>query len=199
MLKEFRGHSTFVTTCSYHILDKLLVVTASGDGTVRIFDGVTSSQVVILRPPPVPTSTPVSSLVVDRDEIAPSVHTVLHLHTPSNTLIVVPRGPRAYLVNYQGAVLRTFQDNDKAFVAAAVSSTNQWLYTVQEDGVCCVFDVSNGSLTKSIRDFGIETTRMPGKDMAAEISSMSYHPTKSILAAYSNDKGQKKGQLVLWK
>jgi len=155
-------------------------------------------------------SNPGSSILVDgqtsevSDSGAPAVSTVLHLHTPAGTMIIVPRGYRAFLVNYDGIVLRTFQDDgqssEKVFVAASVSASNQWLYAVKEDGVCCVFNIDNGELEKTIRDFGSETTRMPKDSNAvAEISSVTHHPTKNLIAAFSNDKGQKKGQLVVWK
>ena len=143
-----------------------------------------------------------ASLVVDhRSDLtsgaggSPAVHSVLHLHTPADSMIIVPRGVRAFLVNYHGTVLKTFQDNasvnGKVFVAAAVSPSNHWLYCVKEDGVCCVFDIATGKLETSLRKDGGSHT--------AEITALVHHPHKGILAAFSNNKGQKKGQLVLWK
>ena len=120
-------------------------------------------------------------------------------------MIIVPRGVRAFLVNYHGTVLRTFEDNasanGKVFVAAAVSPSNHWLYCVTEDGVCCVFDVATGKPETSLRSFGEETTSKSkdGGGHDAEITALVHHPHKGILAAFSNNKGQKKGQLVLWK
>jgi WD40 repeat-containing protein SMU1 len=214
MLKEFRGHGSYVNFCAYQLLSgssQLLVVTGSADGTVRLWDGKTSDVVRVLRPISLGSSLtgPGTSIVVDHQADAsaeggsPTIHSVMRLHTPPNTMIVVPRGLRAFLVNYSGVVLRVFEDNtaaEKVFVAATVSSSNQWLYAVKEDGACCVFDVSTGDLKQTIPDFGAESTSRSKDDArAAEISSLLHHPTKSILGAFSNDKGQKRGQIVLWK
>jgi hypothetical protein len=64
-----------------------------------------------------------------------------------------------------------------------------------------VFDILTGKIEKSIRHFGEETTSKSkdGSKMKAEITGIVHHPQKGILAAFSNDKGQKKGQLQLWK
>ena len=121
-------------------------------------------------------------------------------------MIIVPRGHCAFLVDFQGTVLRTFQDTvsvggSRLFVAATVSPSNHWLYAVTEEGVCCVFDIATGKLEKSLRSFAAETTSKAkdGSKFIPEISEIVHHPKKGILAAFSNNKGQKKGQLVLWK
>lgn len=215
-LKEFVGHASYVTHCAYQFYQgsswQLLIVTGSGDGTVRIWDGKTCDVLKVLRPVSLGKhlSKSNTSIVVDVQQSvtveggSPSVHSILHLHTPDSTMILVPRGYCAFLVNYAGTILRVMQDDgassDKVFVAATISSTNRWLYAIKEDGVCCVFDVWTGKLEKTIRDFGSETTRtLKESQTSAEISSILHHPTKSILAAFSSDKGQKRGQLVLWK
>lgn len=214
MLKEFRGHVSYVNSCAYQLLagaSQLVVVTGAADGTVRLWDGKTSDVLRVLRPISLGISLTRagSSIVVDHQSDAsaeggsPTVHSVIRLHSPPNTMIIVPRGLRAFMVNYSGAVIRAFDDNTvagKVFVAAAVSSSNRWLYAVKEDGSCCVFDVTTGDLESTISDFGAESTsRSKDRTLAAEISGLLPHPTKSILGTFSNDKGQKKGQLVLWK
>jgi WD40 repeat-containing protein SMU1 len=216
MLKEFNGHASYIHSCQY-VLRKgghqLCVVTSSADGTVRLWNAKTSEALRVFRPVSLGDSMSVkgSSLVVDhRSDLtsgaggSPAVHTVLHLHTPADSMIVVPRGLRAFLVDYHGTVWRTFEDNGSAgklFVAATVSPSNHWLYCVNEDGVCCIFDIVTGKLEKSIRNFGEETTAKSkdGGAQCAEITAIVHHPHKGILAAFSNDKVQKKGQLVLWK
>jgi WD40 repeat-containing protein SMU1 len=215
---------------------RLLIVTASGDGAVRIWDRVSQEVLRVLRPvasvgvPESSWSRPGGSVAVSRggDDASspsaggtrhdptsaavvgsPTVHTVLMLHTPPSTLIVVPRGPRAFLIDYAGTVVRVFDSSDKglknggqgaSFVAAAVSCTNQWLYAVTESGVCCIFNVDSGELEAAVRDFGEETMRLQ-KDSAghAEVTNLVHHPNRSILAAFSNSRYQKKGQIVMWK
>jgi WD40 repeat-containing protein SMU1 len=213
MLKEFRGHEAFVNHASYQMrADQLLVVTAGGDGTVRVWDSKSLDVIRILRPVSIgrTLSEAGSSIAIDAQQTgadgagSAAVHTVLHLHSPPLTMVVVPRGYRAFLVNYLGEVLRIYQDagavGDKVFVAATISPSNRSLYCVREDGVCCVFNVTNSELVGTIPNFGAETTRMPkGSSAAAEVSAMVCHPTKPMIAAYSNDGSQSRGQLVLWK
>lgn len=217
MLKEFHGHSSYIHTCQYVFRKgghQLNVVTSSADGTVRIWDAKTSEVVRVLRPISLGeslTGAGASAVVDHRSDLTsgaggcPAIHTVLCLHTPDDTMIIVPRGLRAFLINFHGMVIRTFEDNisagGKVFVAATVSPSNHWLYCITEDGVCCVFDILTSKLEKSIRNFGEETTSKSkdGGKLMAEISGVVHHPHKGVLAAFSNDKGQKKGQLVLWK
>jgi len=225
MLKEFRDQGSFVNTCAYVLINgdttsnrsgmTLLVVTASADGNVRIWNGRTAEVKHVLNPSFMKKSIAVhsTSLGTDKGEEAGmqegsgrNIHSVINLHTPTNTMIVCPRGPKAYLMNYAGIILRTYtneeymnktleQTNNGDFVAATVSTTNKWLYAVTEDGSCFCFDVSSGKLEKKIQDFGIETT---GKDNI-EVTEILHHPHKAILAGYSSNKHLKRGLLTLWK
>jgi hypothetical protein len=54
---------------------------------------------------------------------------------------------------------------------------------------------------QSIHDFAIDSTSKTNNDSrVAEISALIHHPFKSsTVAAYSNDKTQKKGVLTIWK
>ena len=211
MLQEFRGHASYITACLYHIdAEMLLVVTASGDGTVRLWNGKSSETIRVLRPVSLgkKLSQVGSSVVVDplsspEGDGSPGVHTVIPLHTPANTIILISRGVRAFLVNFSGTVLRTYAANNakgQIFVTGTVSPSNRSLYAVQDDGACCVFDIATGDLLQTIADFGSESTsRSKESKQNTELSSVIHHPTKHILAAFSNDKGQKRGKLVLWK
>jgi WD40 repeat-containing protein SMU1 len=240
ILKEFRGHSSYVTSCSYELVvpqaimlpgesstdaesrDQLraVIITSSGDGTIRIWDGTTADPMFMLRPVSIGllgNLSSVASSICSMDNLAfaervtnsgsPAVNTVLKLHTPRYTLLVVPRGQRAFLVDYRGTVLQTFQDerNEAAsktavFVAAAVSVSNRWFYAVQDSGVCCIFDVATGKLDKTIPDFGsICTSATSTEGLAAEVTTLVHHPYKEVVAAFSNDRRQKKGKVVLWK
>lgn len=217
MLQEFRGHSSYITSGHYVTVPSLnddddnddgdenslalIIVTGSGDGTVRIWNGRTSEVIRVLRPSSVATS----AIVVDTQQMlsdCPAIVTVVPLHTPPNSMIIVPRTTEACLVNYHGYVLKRFRldkRKDASFLAATVSSTNRTLFVVSDDGVCSIFDVASGDLRKTIDDFGYESSRSSDKDKPVEISAVIAHPHKNILAAFSNDKNQKKGRLVLWK
>jgi WD40 repeat-containing protein SMU1 len=239
VLKEFRGHASYLTACFYHLLPRsslnssdeenhhLIVVTASGDGSVRIWDGKTADVLSILKPMTMGNrnllSTEGSSIVIadleranqTSNEGSPSIHSILKLHTPKETMILVPRASRAFLVDYSGRIIRLFQDDTSiggcpeqgVFVAATVNSTNRWLYLVKEDGSCCVFDACSGKLERSIHDFAARSTSAsitpnPSAQaigVLAEVSHMAHHPSKGIVAAFSSSKGQKRGKVTLWK
>lgn len=215
MLKEFQGHASYVNTCGYVVsVTHLLVVTGSADGTVRIFDGKTSETLRILKPKSLGLrlSEVNTSLLADEQSddsaASPSIQTVLFLHTPAHTMVVVPRGRRAFLVAISsGIVLRTFEgegasDGTNVFVAACASVSNRVLYIVQEDGSCCVFDTTTGERIRTVADFASQSayaSKDPKSTAILEISALVHHPIKPLVGAYCSDKIQKKGQLVLWK
>ena len=131
------------------------------------------------------------------------------------------------MVDYRGVVLQTYAtpkvnrrsnktaedpsgttvEYEDAFVSACTSPSQQWLYVVTERGSCHVFHVSTGKLERSISDFGLESTSSTKQKSGAtetlsgiaEITGMIHHPHKGIVAAFSNDKKQKRGIVTLWK
>ena len=124
-----------------------------------------------------------------------SVHTLVVMHTPAQTFMVVPRGPVAYLMNIDGDVLRTYKHHRQEggdFVAAVVSPTNKWLYCTTEDYNVICFDIWNGT-TKSILQIS------PNH----EICAMAHHPHQGMLACstaeVSGDSGKKRGVVKVWK
>lgn len=214
MLKEFRGHTSYINTCRYVLEDggaQLRVITGSADGTIRIWDGKTAEVIRVLRPVSLGDDISSSGSFILMDHQAdssseggsPNIHTVLSLHRPNNSVMIVPRGSRAFLVTYQGLVVRTYDidASGKVFVAATVSPSNRWLYAVTDCGTCCVFDVQTGAMEKSIRDFASQSASSSSGDgkRIAEVSGLVHHPHKGIVAAFSNDKGQKCGLITLWK
>jgi len=225
MLKEFRGHKSYVNCCSYVVLPPsvvgvnggsnsgnshrgdsngfLAVITASADGSVRLWNGRTAEPIREITPP-IPTSA--NAVIHDKDSIvrSKSIHTVVHLHSPPNTMIVVPRCDRVYLMSYSGAVLRVYTRDDvqgSDFLAATVGASNQFLFVAADDGKCVVFDVHTGKVEKIIRSFAEDCSSSVGRSTgkACEISGLVCHPHRGFVGGYSNDKGQKRGILTLWK
>ena len=214
MLKEFRGHTSYINSCSYVTVEggssSLLVVSGSADGTVRVWDGRSAECMRIINPTTASQIVIGASLTMtstaDESVAGKSVQCVIPIHTPPNSMLIVPRAPHAYLVSHAGSVLRVFNRDDtrgrgsgtdeKAdFIAATVSPSNKWLYVATEDGLLLCFDVATGKIEKTVRDFAVETS---GKDNS-EISGLVHHVNKSLLGGYSNDKSLKRGRLVLWK
>ena len=226
MLKEFRGHTSFVNSCQYVVPSSksadpgLLVVTGSADSTVRVWCGRSAEEKHALNPmsatgPSAVVSLPsTSSGGVENDgDLGRNIHTVIPLHRPAGTMVIVPRGPKAYLVTLSGLIIRTFEnesvitagnDADSTskgphrgdFVAATISTSNKWLYLVTDGGACLCFDVASGAVSQTITDFGLETT---GGKSNIEISAIAHHPLKGILAAYSSSTSQKRGLVTIWK
>jgi len=234
MLKEFRGHTSYVNCCSYVMIpysvlgvgsgdgndddvklqgknSLLAVVTASADGSVRVWNGRTAEPIHVINPPiSTSTSNIAAASIQDKESIvsSKSIHSVIHLHTPANTMIVVPRCDCAYLMSYSGTVLRTYTRDDvqgTEFLAANVSPSNDHLYIAASDGKCVVFDVSSGNVDKIIRSFSEECSSSgrggsgDDNDKVCEISGIVCHPHGGSIGGYSNDKSQKRGILTLWK
>lgn len=214
MIKEFRGHKSYVNCCSYVILPNssivtrsesggernfLAVVTASADGSVMIWNCRSAEPLREIIPP---ISTSNNRSIHDTESIVSSrsIHTVIQMHTPPNTMIVVPRSDRAFLMSLSGSILQTYVRDDvqgTELLAATVSPSNQWLYVSANDGKCIVFDLNSGKVEKILTSF---TQECVGKsDPSCEISGMLHHPHCSFIGGYSNDKSQKRGMLSIWK
>jgi hypothetical protein len=218
---------------------------------VRVFDRSTAQILKVFHPHPRSTPDHDMEMGWTRDGITAStpsslsamgslemIHTVQVLHTPSNTLLVVSRGPKAFLIHVDGPVVQAYDTSSEVvvnnktrnstmdsadvrahdslaghvFVAATVSHCNRVWYGVREDGACCVYDVASGELVTTITDFAKESMHRISAAAASsekdeyqydshamEISSLVSHPNKGIVGAFSADKRQKKGELVLWK
>jgi WD40 repeat-containing protein SMU1 len=209
MTKQFRGHKSYINCCSYIILPNssivirsdssgernfLAVVTASADGTVRIWNGRSAEPLQEIIPP---LSTSNNAPSVHDNE---SIHTVIHLHSPPYTMIVVPRHDRAFLMSLSGSILQAYVRDDAqgtVFLAATVSQSNQWLYISANDGKCIVFDVNLGKVEKILKSFTEEC--IGRSDTTCEISGLLHHPHDSLVGGYSNNKSQKRGILSIWK
>jgi hypothetical protein len=142
-------------------------------------------------------------------DLGQNIHTAIPLHTPPNTLIIIPRGTRAFLVTLSGLLLRTFEldmvastdgktelESMSVFVSGTVSPSNKWLYLATGSGVCFVTMSERVRFKSVFADFGAEST---GGKADCEISNVVHHPLKGIIAAYSSSSSQKKGILTLWK
>jgi LisH-like dimerisation domain/Anaphase-promoting complex subunit 4 WD40 domain/WD domain, G-beta repeat len=218
VLQVYEGHTSYIYTCRFVVdwkMDEdrnplaasaeLWVVTSSADGTVRLWQNGLSIR--ILQPTP-NVNSPIGgkhySMVVDPTEIQtdrPAIHNVLPIPGEESRMLVVSRSSVAYLVDVDGNVLQLYvaESPDTIFVAATVTSTVAYLATAQGD--CLVFSIAKGKLIYTVREFALDSTSKTNTDRRlAEVSALLHHPFKpSILAAFSNDKSQKKGVLTVWK
>lgn len=217
LLREFAGHDGPIRDCAYDEDDdeRVRVVTASADGTVRVWDGRSAECLFVIRPGTTTTAEEDGRLATTTEGASGGgrdVHTVLPLHTPERTLLVVPRDDRAYLVTRDGGVtIRTYRDDADSsaspFVAAAVSPSNKWLYVATESGDCVCFDVADGKVRSRIVDFmrgggeGQDAKNGENDDKtpaAAEVVCVLHHPHTGVLASFDNDTSSR-GLVRIWK
>jgi len=208
MLKEFRAHSSYVNTCCYLYDEisagdiskkKMLIATGSADGSVIIWDGSSAEVLYIIRPSGaavVPGSNLTTSLppeILGEAIEGQNIHTVIALHSMPQMLIVIPRGPKAFLLTFTGMVHRIYERNDVPavndsliIVAATVSPSNKILFCATQDGACICFDVESG---KSVASFGLEAE--------AEITGLVHHPHLSQIASFSSHSSAR-GLIKIW-
>ena len=202
VLQEYNGHTSYLQSCQYIIQWSgdgkkqeavSLIVTSAADGTVRVWQQGQSLRIFQ------PNSNP-ESLVVDPTRLlpeSPAIHTVLC--TIHNELVVVPRSSKAYLTNLNGNVLQIFQADSKDTVFSAAAICPSWVYLTTQDGHCLVFSYK-GVLQQTIRNFGPDSTsKTTSGEGSVEVTSLLHHPFQPIIAAFSNDKTQKRGVLTVWK
>jgi WD40 repeat protein len=195
VLQEYTGHASYIHSCHY-AHDGTFVVTSSADGTVRLWQ---HGQCRRIFQPPHDRSAP--SILVDPTGIqteSPAIHTAIPIPN-SNHLLVVPRSSTAYLVDFEGTVVQRYpaETPDSIFCAACVS--HSWVYLCTATNHCLVYSLAKGTLHTTIRDFGTDSTSKTTGVTAAELTHVFHHPFKPLLAAFSNDKTQKKGVLTVWK
>ena len=211
MLREFRGHSSFVN-CGMITKDNLHVFTGSSDGTCRLWDSQTTECLFTFRP-----GVPVGSAITDA-----AVHTLISMaHSPAtqDQVIVCSKQPQAHLITVQGKILRSFSSGKQSggnFTCAVTSHRGKWLYCAGEDGVVYMFNVATGVLENIMEAIGppipppvTSTTgaALPMKQNAnahtmalnrakpdREIIGIAHHAQRNVIATITDD-----GKLTLWK
>mmetsp|Transcript_40420 Transcript_40420/g.108501 ORF Transcript_40420/g.108501 Transcript_40420/m.108501 type:complete len:181 (-) Transcript_40420:40-582(-) len=169
MLKELRGHSSYINHCTY-TYDGLRVVSSGSDGLVKVWDPKTAECVASFRPNPAGVEVPVNCC----QPLPKSDH-----------VVVCDRSSTAYLMTLQGQVVKTLSSGKKTggdFLSACVSRMGQWLYCLGEDQMLYVFNVGSGKLDS--------ITACHDK----EPIGVCHHPHKNLLATFASD-----ATLKLWR
>eukprot|EP00850_Spirogloea_muscicola_P009767 SM000055S18301 [mRNA] locus=s55:733789:738654:+ [translate_table: standard] len=183
-LKEFRGHSSYVNDAIY-TSDGGRVVTASSDGTVKVWDAKSADCVQTLKPPP-----PLRG----GDATVNSVHVM-----PKNLdhIVVCSRSSTIFVMTLQGQlggastgrlipfsyyflaqVVKSFSSGKREggdFVGACVSPKGDWFYCVGEDRNLYCFGYQSGKLEHLM------------KIHDKEVIGVAHHPHRNVLASYGED------------
>eukprot|EP00238_Polyblepharides_amylifera_P004364 CAMPEP_0196575252 /NCGR_PEP_ID=MMETSP1081-20130531/4771_1 /TAXON_ID=36882 /ORGANISM="Pyramimonas amylifera, Strain CCMP720" /LENGTH=512 /DNA_ID=CAMNT_0041893503 /DNA_START=37 /DNA_END=1575 /DNA_ORIENTATION=+ len=172
ILKEFRGHSSYVNDAIY-TADGSKVMSSSSDGTVRVWDAKSAECLATFRPP---------------QSIQGTEGTVNSVHLfPKNTeqVVVCSRSPSVYIMTMQGQVVKSFSSGKREggdFVACWVSPHGDWIYCLGED--CNLYC------------FSMQTSKLEHLLKAHEKGGIGlcHHPHRNMLATFADE-----GTMKMWK
>ena len=171
LLKEMRGHTSYVNDCAFSP-EGARLVSCSSDGTVRIWDAKSSECLNEWRP-------------VQSQSFEVSVNCVRFMPGTVDRLVICNRSPTVYITTLTGELVRVFSSGKHAggdFVKCTVSPTGRFIHCVAEDSHLYTFDASNGKLQHLRRVH----EKVP--------IGLCLHPHRNILATWSDE-----GLLKLWK
>ncbi|KAJ2156537.1 hypothetical protein GGF46_005114 [Coemansia sp. RSA 552] len=166
ILKEFHGHTAPITSA---IFDEGMrcVVSASEDGTVRIWDATTASCLHSVVPGG------------DQGLAAPTTHTLLAI-PGSLQFAVCTKSPNIYIMTLDGSVQKTLTATSstcREFLAAIVSPKGTQIQAVSDTSVLHSFDIETGSLR-------VVEPKVP----ISNVLGMAGHPALNVAAFFSTDR-----------
>ncbi len=182
LLKELRGHASFVN-CAAYTADEAGIITAGADGTLRFWDSRTGEPGAVARLPSSPDAAPQPLLAV--------------MPMPGDCALVCARGGALYVVSLTaaaggvGCVLRALSYGRGSsatphdFISAAVSARGGFAYGMCADGALCCFYLAN--------EAGKESSRVVAAHVGDGLG-VACHPHRSLVATFGGD-----GTLKLWK
>jgi len=171
MLKELRGHTSYVN-CATYSADGSQIISGSSDSTVRVWDTKTCECVSSFRPPQ-----------TEGGEAA--VSWLAALPGKSDQVVVCNRSPNVFIMSLQGQVVKMFASGKRTggdFCAAWVSPRGEWIYCLGEDSNLYCFSVASGKLEHLMQVHEGGAIGLHG------------HPHRNLLATFSDQ-----GYLKLWK
>ena len=146
------------------------VVTASSDGTMKLWDSKTTECLLTIRPG-------VGSVANSLAEVP--IISLQYLPGSSDQFVVTTRSTLAYIMNLNGQVIKSFNSGRKSggdFLASTVSPQGKWLYCVGDDCTVYVFDVKAGQLEDMVE-----------LEDKSEVAQIVHHPHRNMVAVVKRD------------
>eukprot|EP00037_Helgoeca_nana_P019760 m.193875 g.193875 ORF g.193875 m.193875 type:complete len:510 (-) comp24991_c0_seq2:2537-4066(-) len=165
MLKEFRGHTSFVNTAIYSH-DGSQVVTGSSDGTVKVWNAKTTECT--------------GTFGLSVGDI--TVHTLLLWPRNVEQVIVGNQSGTLYIINMKGQVAKSFTNGKEEggdFTSVSASPRGDWVYAVAEDKQMYCFNATDGTIGG----------KLPVHDR--DVIGVAHHPHQNLVATFAVD-GQMK-------
>lgn len=173
VLKEFRGHTSYVNAAIY-TSDGTRVVTCGSDGRVKVFDAKTAECLHSFSPPPPPYQS-----AAYHSNITPAITTVfLAPKTMGELIFVCTKSSTIYVMNLTGQVMKVFSSGKQEggdFVAACTSPRAEWVYCVGEDNTLYCFANASGKLEHVMNIH------------EKEAIGICHHPHHDVLASWGFD------------
>lgn len=175
MLKELRGHKSFVTSSALSP-DGSRIISGSSDGTVRVWDAKSADCVNDFRP--------VSGQVAEVPICRVISASLPHILGVGDTIVVATRAHTILCFSVAGKLEKTYTlpTEGGCIVDVCLSRMSLWLYALTDDGRLHVVNLKTGSVETSI--------------VAHEQEPLgcAMHPHRNTLATWAED-----GVIKLWR
>lgn len=169
LLQEWKGHESFVTKAGF--LDSTKICTTSSDGFLRIFP--VSSTTALLS---LPINHALPKELSEESNAPLAINNFLFLKR-SQSLLVCPNGTTGCVLGLDGTLVKCFKTEKlmDRFVNVTTSPSENIIYFASQQGNLYCFSSTSGEL--------LHVAQVTG----GEVTSISHHPRKSLLAVSSTD------------
>ncbi|XP_052400764.1 WD40 repeat-containing protein SMU1-like [Carassius gibelio] len=140
MLKEFRGHTAHINDVTFSH-DGQHIISASADGTVKVWSMKTMDCTHTIKTPDIPVGTDIT------------VNNVVLVPKTTEHFVVCNRTNTFVVTNIHGQVMRSFSSGTREgvdFVCCTLSPCGEWIYCVGEDYILYCFSTITGKLERTL-------------------------------------------------
>ncbi|RCI04188.1 hypothetical protein CU098_011295 [Rhizopus stolonifer] len=171
MLKEFRGHQSFINSVVYSA-DNTRILSASSDGNVKIWDAKSTSCIYTVNPQP----------PVEKNQLNPigglgsaSVQLIMSLPKHPDQFLVCNKTNTLFIISLRGQIIKTLTHQKPVdFVTATTSPQGDFIYGITEDSHMYGFQFSTGALVGQV------------KVSEKEIVGITSHPLSNVVVVYDD-------------